>query len=175
MAYGKIIHEEAKNRWIRGEPITSIIKDPHMPNTAHIIIIWKEKENWQADLEEIYKKAIEANKDSLQKEVAQMNKNHLAQLKAVQSLVAGLLTEVVGVRVFEDKRINTDELQKIMNTIDKAINKERVIRDQITDKQQIDQEGKIKHEHEHSGTLNLSQLSDTELDRVVQNLQTKGD
>ena len=104
-----------------------------------------------------------------------MNKNHLAQLKAVQSLVAGLLTEVVGVRVFEDKRINTDELQKIMNTIDKAINKERVIRDQITDKQQIDQEGKIKHEHEHSGTLNLSQLSDTELDRVVQNLQTKGD
>jgi sulfite reductase alpha subunit-like flavoprotein len=138
--YSKKIIDEAKYRWIKGEAIMSIARDPNMPASERTLNRWKERYNWGEELDEIYQKAWEKQKTELEQAIQQMNETHVTLSRAFLANVTHRLQQ----RDENGKPIylESDELERLSRVLERVAKVERVARALPSDRQQV--EGKVE-------------------------------
>lgn len=148
MAYLRKVRDKARRLWLQGYSFEKIVQQPDMPSKWQTIHNWARKENWKEELDIIVQRAGEKRIENLSNEVTKMNDEHLELLRATQARIDDDLRE---------GKLEFNSMRDLVYSLEKVIMTQRVIQGEVTERKA----------DIISGTINIEQLSDTELDDFI--------
>lgn len=120
--------QEAKRLYFRGYNITRIGKLPHMPHRLSTIYDWKDREDWDGELERIQERRKEKRIERISDKLADMDVRQLDILFD--------FTTHIGRHLSTDYRLDPSIIQSLMAAFDKVIKNERLIKGDVTERKE---------------------------------------
>jgi len=167
MSYSPTDHAKARLRWLQGESVESIAGSEGMPEYPSTIYRWKKEENWDAELEAVYERAKEYQRELIGKEIAEMNQTHITLARNIYSHAQKHITET--------EKLDTLDMDRVSKSVERMAKIERIAREMPSVVTEDRVQGNLKHEGkiELSGFLDvdLKNLSNEELEGLYESIE----